>query len=172
MTERVGDAEGRALWRRVSFAPGPPRVAPSEAELAAWLEGRLPEADAARVEAAMAADPALLDGMLAASAALRTAPPPAPERLAVRARALVAPEIAAGPSPIRLGAVGGWFAGMRRSVEWAAVAAAFFAVAVGGFSLGGGTQEAMARNRGETHSVLGVFDTLSSDAALTLFGDE
>ena len=92
MTGIEGDPADRALWGRVSaslLSPAPGAV--SDADLAGWLDGRLSEREAARVEAALAADPALLQAALDL-AALRDAPlPAAPERLLVRARAVVAP---------------------------------------------------------------------------------
>ncbi|MBX9946680.1 MAG: hypothetical protein K2Y40_21575, partial [Reyranella sp.] len=49
----------KELWQ--SLATDRPALpeAVSDLEFAAWLEGRLPEAEAARIDAAVAADPAL-----------------------------------------------------------------------------------------------------------------
>src|SRR5881392_3876780 len=78
----------RDLWR--SLAPA--RVAPtavSEMDFAAWLEGGLSEAESARIDAAVAADPELRRAALELSDILGKPLPAAPPRMAVRAQALV-----------------------------------------------------------------------------------
>ena len=78
----------KELWQRVAtddVARGPV----SDLDFAAWLEGRLPAAEAARVEAAVAADPELRRAALDLSEVLGQPLPAAPARLEVRARALV-----------------------------------------------------------------------------------
>ena len=66
-------------------APG----AVSDLDFAAWLEGRLPETAAARIEAAVAADPEMRRAALELADVLGKPLPAAPARLAVRAKALV-----------------------------------------------------------------------------------
>ena len=70
MNDEFSTDEGRALWRQAMAAARPAPVARPVAalDLAAWLDGRADAALAARIEAALASDPALLDTALAASA--------------------------------------------------------------------------------------------------------
>jgi anti-sigma factor RsiW len=158
MTDDPGD---RALWKRLA-RPQAPAPAVSADDLAAWLDGRLDGAAAARVEAALAADPALLDAALEAHQAQREPLPAAPERLVVRARALVAPAVTA-PSR-RIDFWSGW---LGRGVQWGAVGTLALAISVGGFALGNGTQSALAGQRtGGTGTLFAVLDSLGADAAL------
>jgi hypothetical protein len=81
--------DDKALWQ--SLATTPP-VAPgtiSDMEFAAWLEGQLPETEAARIDAAVTADPALRQAALELADVLGKPLPVPPPRLAVRAQALV-----------------------------------------------------------------------------------
>jgi hypothetical protein len=164
----VGTEADRALWARfkatVPAAPAAVMTPVFDDDLAAWLDGRLSVADAARVEARLAADPSLLDVALDASHALR-AEAPAPDRLVIRAQAL------AGFEAERRRPSGGlwtWLAGWRRSFEVALVAGAFLVVCATGFSLGGGFQESYASARIEIADVVAAPYT---DGELGLFGD-
>ena len=88
-TERTPRTD-KELWR--SLAPDRdvvPRPV-SDIDFAAWLDGRLPEAAAARIEAAVAADPALRRAALDLADVLGKPLPAAPARLATRAQALAA----------------------------------------------------------------------------------
>src|SRR5689334_24872788 len=98
-TERI-PLDDKALWR--SFATGQPvaPVAVSDMDFAAWLEGNLPVAEAARIDAAVTADPALRRAALELADLLAEPLPAAPARTAVRAQALVA---AAAERPVRAG---------------------------------------------------------------------
>ena len=142
----VGSEAQKALWARLKVGAAMPAAASlppvADAELAAWLDGRLEPQAAARVEARLAADPALLDAALDVAGALREAGEPAPDRLVTRAQALVGFE--AEREHRSRGGLSGWLAGWRRSLELAAVAGAFLVVCATGFSLGGGFQEAYA----------------------------
>lgn len=135
MTEEFDPKEARLLWRQAAPATmTATATAVSPLDLAAWLDGKADPALAARVERAMLADDSLLQTALAARAAADSTEP-APERLLVRARAMVAPPVAAasrsgGGFLARLGA---W----QRRLEWAAIGACFMIVASGGFWLGG-----------------------------------
>lgn len=93
--------EDRALWQaaRSSFT-APQGAEPEPLLLAAYLDGRLDEAERDRVEALLAASPRALEVFLAADAALG-ATQAAPERLLARAAGLV-PGEASEPSR------GGW----------------------------------------------------------------
>jgi hypothetical protein len=153
--------DGAALWRgRAAPAAG----AVSALDVAAWLDGRLGDVDAARVEAALAADPALLSQALDASMAVReAAPDAASERLVVRARALVEPRVHAAPSVGTL--LGELFGrGWRAGAQWSAVAAALLAVSVGGFSLGSGFGAAYAQSSVEAS--LYIVGPASADTSL------
>ncbi|MBL8674032.1 MAG: hypothetical protein JNL07_04025 [Rhodospirillales bacterium] len=170
-TDPVGTDKDRALWARAKNARPPAgAVGPAspppvfDEELAAWLDGRASPELAARVEARLAADPALLTASLDMHGALREAAvSPAPARLETRAKALV------GFDTERLAAAGGgralsWLMGWRRRVEFAAVATLFLAVAAGGFTLGGGMQEAVAQDRAVDQVFASLFDSGDTDA--------
>ena len=170
MSEKLGTAEDRALWQGFQAGAGAarPRGAVSAEDLAGWLDGRLTDGEAARVEAAVAADPTLLDAVLDVRAQAGVALPPAPERLLVRARAMVAPPIVAAPRAAPLSV---WFSGWRGGVQFGAVAMLVLGISVSGFALGGATQAALAGQRQWTGSLLSeVFDSLG-DTALPGFAD-
>ncbi|TWT05629.1 anti-sigma factor [Reyranella sp. CPCC 100927] len=147
----VGTEADGALWARLKTgtpANDPARVAAiTEQDLAAWLDGRLSPDAAARVEARLAADPAMLNRALDAASALREATPPASERLVARAQALVGFEVERLPRAA--GGLWAWLAGWRRPIEVAVVTGAFLLVCITGFSLGGGFQEAFANDGAE-----------------------
>ena len=88
MSERTPRTD-KELWR--SLVPdrdaAPPAI--SDLDFAAWLEGRLPEAAAERVEAAVAADPELRRAAFDLADVLGKPLPAASARIAVRAQALV-----------------------------------------------------------------------------------
>src|SRR5438270_13022402 len=86
-TERIPLSD-KDLWQSLSTDRVPP-AAVSEMEFAAWLEGRLGEADAARIDAAVSASPELRRAALELSDVLGKPLPAAPPRVAVRAQALV-----------------------------------------------------------------------------------
>ncbi len=86
--DKTKTAEGAALWRRFSEGRSPAAEAPDALTLAAYLDGALDETEVARLEAWLAADPALLDEMLALRQSLDTAPASAPAAVVARARAL------------------------------------------------------------------------------------
>src|ERR1700754_4896842 len=102
-TERPTQSD-RELWRSLAtdrVAPGPVSGAMSgltpgpvsDLDFAAWLEGRLSETAAARIEAAVAADPEMRRAALELSEVLGMPLPAAPARLEVRAKALVGFEV-------------------------------------------------------------------------------
>jgi anti-sigma factor RsiW len=158
MTGIEGGPAERALWGRAAATMSPPVPgAVSDADLAGWLDGRLSIGDAARVEAALAADPALLQAALDIAAA-RGAPLPAvPERLLVRARALVAPPVV-GTAGSRSGLARLFV--WRQGLQWAAVATLSLAVGLGGFTLGGRTHTALAGQRHSGSSFIAIIDSL------------
>lgn len=142
------DAFGRALWQRAKAAG--PASAPTAGRpiddmmIAAWLDGRLVEAEAARVERHLIEHPQALQAALDIRNALADAQrAPVPDRVVVRAQALVGFE---AERQVARGGLAGLFGTWRRALEMAAVGAAFVIVVAGGFSLGGGTQEAYAQS--------------------------
>jgi hypothetical protein len=126
-------------------------VSLSDLEFAAWLEGRLSDSEAARIEATVAADPVLLRGALDLADILgKPLPAPSP-RLAVRAQALVGfeAERADGPAGAK---GGGWLGRLFNSnavfgVPRAAMATLALGIAVAGFLLGGGLGESYAEQK-------------------------
>jgi hypothetical protein len=130
----------RDVWRRLATD----RVAPatvSEMDFAAWLEGGLSEADAARIDAAVAADPELRRAALELSDILGKPLPVPPSRMAVRAQALVGFEAETRP------AGRSWLAsllpafGQGFAPRHGALAGMAIIVAAVGFTLGGGLGE-------------------------------
>jgi hypothetical protein len=127
--------DDKALWQSLA---APQSVAPavSDMDFAAWLEGGLSEAEAARVDAAVAADPALRQAALELADILGKPLPAAPARMAVRAQALVG---FAAERPRR-----SWLAGLLPdfsqgvALRQGALALTAVMVAVAGFVMGGG----------------------------------
>jgi hypothetical protein len=145
-TERTPRTD-KELWR--SLAPDRD-VAPqaiSDLDFAAWLDGRLPEAAAARIDAAVAADPVLRRAALDLADVLGKPLPAAPERLAVRAQALVG-----FAAERQVGHGGGVFgrlfsSGIRYALQRAAMVALAIVIAGAGFIVGGGLGESFAQQR-------------------------
>ena len=87
--------EGAALWRRVrpdvlagGWSALRDEEAPEALLLAAYLDGRLAEDEAARLEARLAVEPALLDELLALREAVKAGPETAPPSVIARAQGL------------------------------------------------------------------------------------
>ena len=144
-TERPTQSD-KELWRSLaadrSVAPG----AVSDLDFAAWLEGRLSETAAARIEAAVAADPEMRRAALELSEVLGMPLPAAPARLEVRAKSLVGFE--AEQRAARVGLFGWLFARDRRfALPRLATMTAAVIIAFSGFMLGGGLGESMAQER-------------------------
>lgn len=136
----------RELWQGLAASPALPDAPVSDLDFAAWLEGRLPEAVAARVEAAVAADPELRRAALELADVLGTPLPVAPARLAVRAKALVGFEVERHSA--RAGLFSRLFPRNRGfALQRAVTLAAAILIAGGGFMLGGGLGESMAQER-------------------------
>ena len=137
----------KELWQRLTAEPAVAPAAVSDMDLAGWLEGRLSETAAARVEAAVAADPEMRRAALDLADVLGKPLPEAPPRMAVRAQALV------GFEAERRGVRGGgWFGGLLSlgavfGVPRAALATAAVLVAATGFMLGGGLGESYAQQK-------------------------
>ena len=143
-TERPTQSD-KELWRSLAAD----RVAPgqvSDLDFAAWLEGRLPETAAARIEAAVAADPEMRRAALELADILGRPLPAAPARLEVRAKALVGFEVE--QQAARVGLFDWLFAMNRRfALPRLAMMTAAVIVAISGFMLGGGLGESMAQDR-------------------------
>jgi len=143
-TERPIESD-KELWRSLAadrVAPGPV----SDLEFAGWLEGRLSETAAARIEAAVAADPEMRRAALELSEMLGQPVPAAPARLEVRAKALVGFEVEARAK--RAGLFDWLFTGDRRfALPRVATLTAAVVIAISGFMLGGGLGESMAQER-------------------------
>jgi hypothetical protein len=141
-TERTPLSD-KDLWQRLSAQPVAPKPV-SEMDFAAWLEGRLSEAEAASVDAAVAADPGLRRAALELSEILDKPLPAAPPRMAVRAQALVGFE-----AEKRAGR--GWLASLLPAfsqgfgLQRGALAGMAVAVAAVGFTLGGGLGDTYAK---------------------------
>jgi hypothetical protein len=135
MIDEFSPEQGHALWRQAQAAAVTRPIAPVSAlDLAAWIDGKADAGLAARVEAAVAADPVLLDMALAAMSGPTEIDHAASARLTVRARALVAPQI----KPVaRGGAVLSNWKSWRRRMEWAVVALALVVAAGTGVWIGG-----------------------------------
>jgi hypothetical protein len=144
----------------------------SDLDFAAWLEGRLSETAAARIEAAVAADPEMRRAALELSEVLGMPLPAAPARLEVRAKALVGfeAEQSIAQSSGRVGLLDWLFAGDRRfALPRLATLSAAVIIAISGFMLGGGLGESMAQERyayssgSQTHTSNELTEFLVSD---------
>jgi hypothetical protein len=162
-TERVSRTD-KELWRSIAPERG---IAPavSDIDFAAWLEGRLPEAAAARIEAAVGADPELRRAALDLADILGKPLPAAPARLAVRAQALVGFE-----AERQTGGSGGWFGRLFASgplfpLQRAAMVAMVIVVAGVGFVMGGGLGDSFAQQRygSDVQSAASTTTTTSSE---------
>ena len=135
-TERIS-SDDRALWRSFAIQQPVAPAAVSDMDFAAWLEGALPEAEAARIDAAVTADPALRQAALELADILGKPLPAAPARMQVRARALVG---FAAERPARRG----WLAsllpdfGQGFGLQRGVLVASAVVVAAVGFMMGGG----------------------------------
>jgi anti-sigma factor RsiW len=148
-TERPTQSD-RELWQRLATDRGVASGTVSDLDFAAWLEGRLSETAAARIEAAVAADPEMRRAALELSEVLGMPLPAAPARLEVRAKALVGFEVEQRPDqrPGRVGLFGWLFARDRRfALPRLATMTAAVIIAFSGFMLGGGLGESMAQER-------------------------
>ena len=144
-TERT-PLNDKELWRSLAAAQHGAPEAVSDLDFAAWLEGRLSETAAARVEAAVAADPEMRLAALDLADILGKSLPMAPARLEVRAKALVGFE--AEQRTKRLSLFDWLFASDRRFAMQRAVAlTAALVIAVSGFMLGGGLGASVAEER-------------------------
>jgi len=153
-TERIPLSD-KDLWRRLATGAVAP-VAVSEMDFAAWLEGRLTEAEAARIDAAVATDPELRRAALELSDILGKPLPAAPPRMAVRGQALVGFDVEKQASGSRwLAALLPAFA-MGFGLQRGALAGMAVVVAAVGFMLGGGLGESYATQKYASAQSTGV----------------
>lgn len=149
----------KELWQSLATDRPVAPAAVSELDFAAWLEGRLSETAAARIEAAVAADPELRRAALELADILGKPLPTPPARMAVRAQTLV------GFEAERRDMRGGdWFGGLLSlgavfGMPRAAMATAAIVIAISGFAMGGGLGESFAAERYGTKVVAQATDT-------------
>jgi anti-sigma factor RsiW len=136
----------KELWQSLAAGRDDAPQTVSDLDFAAWLDGRLSETAAARIEAAVAADPEMRRAALELADILGSPLPAAPVRLEVRAKALVGFE--AEQRTRRVGLLDWLFASDRRFAFQRAVAVtAALVIAVSGFMLGGGLGVSVAEER-------------------------
>lgn len=171
-TERRSRTD-KVLWRSLATERDPAPAAVSDLDFAAWLDGRLPEAAAVRVEAAIASDPELRRAALDLSDILGKPVPVAPARLTVRAQALVGFD-----AERRTRRGGGWFgrlfpSGPMFDLQRAAMAGLAIVVAGAGFVIGGGLGESLAQQRygSEVQVSANTTPTATSSELTDLFSD-
>jgi len=134
-TERT-PLDDKTLWQSLAAPRAVAPAAVSALDFAAWLEGELSETEAARIDAAVTADPALRQAALELADILGKPLPAAPPRMAVRAQALV---VFASERPARRS----WLAsllpdfGPGFAFQRGALAASAVVVAAIGFMMGG-----------------------------------
>lgn len=155
----------KELWQSLSAPVASTTV--SDMDFAAWLEGRLSETEAARIEAAISSNPELRRAALDLSEILGMPLPAAPARMAVRAQALVGFEAERQGRPVGwLSALLGGFALPR-----AVMAAATVLVAVSGFMLGGGLGESFAQEKHGTKTTVATTAQNTNEMATFFTGD-
>jgi anti-sigma factor RsiW len=160
MTTDRNHKTDKELWR--SLATGPvASTSVSDMDFAAWLEGRLSETEAARIEAAVSSNPEMRLAAMDLAEILGMPLPAAPARMTVRAQALVGFE-AERQAPRRF-----WLAGLLEgfALPRAVMAAATVIVAISGFMMGGGLGESFAQEKQASKAVV----TVTSPNEMTSF---
>lgn len=120
----------------------------SDLEFAAWLEGNLPETEAARIDGVVASNPEMRRAAIELAEILGKPLPAAPSRLEVRAKALVGFE-----AERRTTRSFGWLAGLLPSFgggfgfQRGAMAGAAVMLAAVGFMMGGGLGQSYANEK-------------------------
>ncbi|HVJ54485.1 MAG TPA: hypothetical protein VM689_18635 [Aliidongia sp.] len=138
MTDETPFEPDRTLYERWRSLPSAPAAAPPDAmTLAAYLDGRLDESGSAAIEAALAADPKLLDLLLDLRRPM--AAEPAPGGIVARAQALV-DALPAKVVPFRPRRTNG----MSALMAWGAMAASLVLVSLVGFDLGVRTEQSLS----------------------------
>jgi hypothetical protein len=167
MSKRTPQTD-KELWRSLSPDRGAVPSTVSDLDFAAWLEGRLPEAAADQVEAAVAADPELRRAALDLADVLGKPLPAAPVRMAVRAQALVGfdaeRQVKRGGFISRL-----FFYGTPYALKQAAMAATVLVVASVGFMVGGGLGDSYAQEKYGSSQTTSSYSYTTNE--LDLFSD-
>jgi len=146
-TERTPKND-RDLWQSLALDRAVAPAAVSDLEFAAWLEGNLPETETARIDAAVATNPEMRLAAMELAEILGKPLPAAPDRMAVRAKALIG--FAADQRTSRSF---GWLAGLLPSFDGGfgfqrgAMAGAAVMIAAVGFMMGGGLGDSYAHER-------------------------
>lgn len=136
----MDSADEAGLWRCWRLAAGEESAAAAEPDallLAAYAENRLAPAAAEAVEDWLAANPQIVQDILAARRVAKASLPVAPEAVVARAAALVAAEgakVLAFRPPRRWGG----------AVRWGAMAASLLVASLAGFAMGDDTYVTLA----------------------------
>jgi hypothetical protein len=153
-TERI-PLDDKDLWRSLATGDVAPVIV-SDMDFAAWLDGRLNEAEASRIDAAVSADPELRRAALELSDVLGKPLPAPPARMAVRGQALVGFDVEKQASR------GSWLAslllafGAGFGMQRGALAGMAVMVAAAGFMLGGGLGESYTTQKYASAQSTGV----------------
>ena len=157
----------KELWQSLATSADVVSAAVSNMDFAAWLDGRLTEAEAAQIEAAVAANPEMRRAALDLADVLGKPLPAAPARMAVRAQALVGFEIERQPA--RQGLLAGLLSlAGAFALPRAAMATMAVLVAVTGFMVGGGLGESFAHEKYATR-VASLASSSDNSNELTAF---
>lgn len=163
-TNRIPKTD-KELWQSLSIVPVA-STAVSDMDFAAWLEGRLSEAQSAHIEAAVATNPEMRLAAMELADILGMPLPAAPARMAVRAQALVGFEVE------RQAASRGWLASLLDvfAMPRAVMAAATVIVAISGFMLGGGLGKSFAQEKvARTTEVVSMTQTQQTNELTSFF---
>lgn len=136
--------QDRRLWRRYAARAGqPPGQPPLEANvLAAYLDGTAGPETVERLEARMAADPAVLAEVMELRGLASVEGGPVPPAVLAKAKALVRAEaVESRPGPALVIRPRAWW----QRLQWAAAAAVIVVSCLGGYSFGRDTFRAQVR---------------------------
>ena len=154
----------KELWRSLATDRHVAAAAISDLDFAAWLEGRLPERQAAVIDALVAADPEMRRAALELADLLAKALPAAPARIAVRAQALIGFESERRVDRSAWLVVLSPLFGLRQSVQRGAMAGIAVLLATVGFMIGGGLGASYAHERdGSTRAMTTIVIPLGAD---------
>lgn len=160
----------KELWQSLAIGPVASDAASgavSDLDFAAWLEGRLSETEAARIDAAVSCNPEMRLAAMDLAEILGMPLPAAPARMAVRAQALVGFE-AERAAPRR-----SWLAGLFDgfALPRAVMAGATVIVAISGFMMGGGLGESFAQEKNAAKTLVGSTSQTTNEMTSFFTGD-
>jgi hypothetical protein len=172
-TERI-PLDDKVLWQSLAITQPVVPGDISEMDFAAWLEGQLPETEAARIDAAVAADPALRQAALELADILGKPLPVAPPRMAARAQALVGAATERRRKSWLANLLPDFGAGF--AFQRGALAATAVVVAAVGFMMGGGLSQryeegAYASSQSTSGAAVRPFGRDTTDDLNDLFTD-